>query len=98
MEGSRQSCHCTVWMGKVNRISLGNILLSEAPYGYTYVPNTGKRGTGEYCVGHLEINESEVDHLRDMFKWVADEGLTLRAVVRRLQEQKIPPRKSKRGV
>jgi site-specific DNA recombinase len=33
-----------------------------------------------------------------MFSWVADEGLTLRAIVRRLQELRIPPRKSKRGV
>lgn len=85
-------------IGKVNRINMGNVLVSEAPYGYTYKPNTGKRGTPEYKVGHLEINENEAKNVKDIFRWVADEGLTLRAVVRRLQELGIGPRKSKRGV
>ena len=85
-------------IGKVSRVSLGNILLSEAPYGYKYILNTGKRGTPDYKVGHLEINEDEAKNIRDIFKWVADDGLTLRAVVRRLQERGICPRKSKRGV
>lgn len=85
-------------MGKVNRINMGNVLISEAPYGYTYMPNAGKRGSAEYVVGHFEINEEEADIARKIFKWVADEGLTLRAVVKRLQKLGIRPRKSKRGV
>lgn len=85
-------------IGKVNRVNMGYILLSEAPYGYTYKLNTGKKGTPDYKAGHLEINENEVKNVRDIFKWVADDGLTLRAVVRRLQELGICPRKSKRGV
>lgn len=85
-------------IGKINRINMGNILVSEAPYGYTYKPNIGKRGTIDYKAGHLEINSKEAEVVRDIFKWVGDEGLTLRAVVRRLQDRGIPPRKSKRGV
>ena len=85
-------------IGKVNRVNMGNVLVSEAPYGYTYKPNTGKRGSPEYKVGHYEINEGEAKNVKDIFKWVADDGLTLRAVVRRLQELGIVPRKSKRKV
>lgn len=85
-------------MGKVNRINRGDVLVSEAPYGYTYILNAGKKGSVDYVVGHYEINESEARNVRDIFKWVADEGLTLRAVVKRLQEQGALPRKSKRGV
>ncbi len=85
-------------IGKVNRINLGNVLVSEAPYGYSYIPNMGKKGTLDYHVGHFEIKEDEAVNVRNMFKWVANEGLTLRAVVRRLQELEIRPRKSKRGV
>lgn len=85
-------------IGKLSRISKGNVLVSEAPYGYTYIVNLGKKGSPEYVVGHYEINESEARNVRDIFKWVADEGLTLRAVVKRMQEQGKLPRKSKRGV
>ena len=85
-------------MGKINRITNGNVLMSEAPYGYIYMPNAGKKGSDEYVVGHLEINKSEAVVVQRMFEWVANDGLTLRAVVRRLQELGISPRKSKRGV
>lgn len=85
-------------MGKISRINLGHVLTTEAPYGYTYVPNTGKRGMKEYVVGHYEINEDEAEVVRMIFGWVADDGMTLRAVVRKLKEYGILPRKSKRGV
>lgn len=85
-------------IGKVSRVTNNQILLSEAPYGYTYIPNIGKKGTGEYHAGHIIINESEAVNVRNMFKWVADEGLTLRAVVKRLQDLGVSPRKSKRNV
>lgn len=85
-------------LGKLSRINKGHILVSEAPYGYTYIENAGKKGTPEYVVGHYVINESEACNVRDMFKWVADEGLTLRGVIKRFQERGVYPRKSKRGV
>ncbi|MFZ2522518.1 MAG: recombinase family protein [Minisyncoccia bacterium] len=85
-------------IGKVNRVKNGYVLTSEAPYGYTYVLNKGKRGSADYIVGHYEINEREAKIIKQIFSWVGDEGMTLRGVVRRLQGLGIQPRKSKRGV
>ena len=85
-------------IGKINRINSGFVLTTEAPYGYTYIKNAGKRGTKEYVAGYYKIDEKEARVVKMIFKWVADEGLTLRAVVRRLQEHTIFPRKSKRNV
>ena len=85
-------------IGKINRVTNGQILLSEAPYGYTYIPNSGKRSDPGYVAGHLVINEDEKKIVTMIFNWVAVDGLTLRKVVRQLQELNIKPRKSKRGV
>lgn len=79
-------------LGKLRKIKDGNILLSEAPYGYTYI--TKREGKP----GYLEINESEAAVVRQMFRWIADEGITLRAMIRRLHDSGIKPRKCKRGV
>ncbi len=84
-------------IGKVNRVKNNQVLVSEAPYGYNYILNKGKRGSEDYVAGHYEINEGEAKVVKSIFEWVADEGLTIRAVVRRLQKLKIPPRKSKKG-
>ena len=85
-------------IGKVNRVKNGHVLTTEAPYGLTYIPNTGKRGSGDYVIGHYEINEYEAKILEGIFKMVADDRLTLRGVVKELQRLGIPPRKSSRGV
>lgn len=79
-------------LGKVRKAKEGHIIASEAPYGYTFIVRTAERQ------GYYEINELEASVVKDIFVWVADEGLTLRSVVRRLQELAIMPRKSKRGV
>lgn len=85
-------------IGKVTRVKGGFVLTTEAPYGFNYILNTGKKGTAEYVVGHYVINEYEAGVVRMIFYWVDVEGLTLRAIVRRLQTLGIKPRKSKRGV
>jgi site-specific DNA recombinase len=79
-------------LGKVRKANEGHVIVSEAPYGYTFILKNSERQ------GYYEINESEARVVRDIFMWVANEGLTLRGVVRRLQELAIMPRKSKRGV
>src|SRR3989338_535017 len=79
-------------LGKLRKAKEGHILTSESKYGYTYIPKKDK------VHGYYEVNEEEARVVRMIFKWVADDGLTLRAIVRRLQEMKIKPRKSKRGV
>ncbi len=85
-------------IGKMTRVKGGAVLTTEGPYGYRYILNAGKRGSPEYVVGHYVIDEYEAGVVRMMFNWVDKEGLTLRAIVKRLQELKIKPARSKRGV
>jgi len=79
-------------LGKVRKVKEGHLLVSEPLYGYEYIPKQEK------IHGYYVINEKEANVVRRLFSWVADEGLTLRKVVRRLQELDVKPRKSKRGV
>ncbi len=85
-------------LGKVRKAKEGHIVATEAPYGYTFILKKGKRGDVDFHQGYYEINEIETEIVRKIFSWVADEGLTLRAVVRRLQELNVYPRKSTRRV
>jgi site-specific DNA recombinase len=66
-------------------------VLSSAPYGYRYVRK--REGDGE---ARYEVVEDEARRVREMFRWVAIEGLTLAAVSRRLSEQKIATRTGRR--
>jgi len=84
-------------LGKVRKVMEGHILTTVPKYGYNYIQNV-KIANQPKVHGYYEINEEEAKVVSMIFKWVADEGLTLRAVVRKLQELKIKPKKSKRGV
>jgi site-specific DNA recombinase len=68
--------------GKHTRLLRG-MLHSHAPelYGYRRDKDAGKR----------EIYEPEAQVVRLIFAWVADEGLAIRSVARRLNEQGVPP-------
>jgi site-specific DNA recombinase len=79
-------------LGKLRKVKDGHVLLSEAPYGYIYIPNQGDQH------GYLEIRDGESRVVKMIFEWVANDFLTLRQVVRRLQAMNIRPRKSARGV
>jgi site-specific DNA recombinase len=79
-------------LGKLRKVKEGHVLVSEAPYGYDYVPKRGEQH------GHYVVNGDEARTVRMMFEWVANEGLSLRRVVRRLEQARIRPRESKRGV
>jgi site-specific DNA recombinase len=79
-------------LGKLRKVRDGHVLVSEAPYGYTYVPKHANQP------GRYQINEDEARIVKMIFGWVADEGLTLRQVIRRLHECGIRPRESRRGV
>ena len=78
-------------LGKLRKVKEGHLLVSEAPYGLVYV----SKKDGKH--GYYEVNEEEIRNLKKIFSLV-DEGLTLRGVVKKLQELGIKPRKSKRGV
>ncbi|MBI5470352.1 recombinase family protein [Candidatus Kaiserbacteria bacterium] len=79
-------------LGKVRKVKEGHLLVSEASYGYRYVPMKDE------IHGYYEINDVEAQIVKMIFMWVADEGYTLRKVVRKLLELGIKPRWSKRGV
>jgi site-specific DNA recombinase len=81
-------------LGKLRKVKSGHILTTEAPYGYHYVRNN--KETKEH--GYYVINEDEAKVVKMIFSWVGEGGLTIRQVVRKLQELNIKPRKSKRGV
>jgi site-specific DNA recombinase len=85
-------------LGKIRKAKDGNVVASEAPYGYTLVTKTGRRGDPEFCDTHYMIDAREARVVRTIFEWVGNEGLTLRKVVKRLHEMSVQPRKSKRGV
>ncbi|MDP2951242.1 MAG: recombinase family protein, partial [bacterium] len=79
-------------LGKLRKVREGHLLVSEALYGYRYILKK------ENIHGYYEINDKEADVVKSIFKWVVEDGLTLRKVVRKLQDLGIKPRTSKRGV
>ncbi len=85
-------------LGKVRKANEGHIIVSEAPYGYTFIPKHGKRGDADFRQGYYQINEHEAEIVKKLFYWVANDGLTIRGIIRKLQNLGITPRKSKREV
>lgn len=85
-------------LGKLRKAKEGNVIASEAPYGYKLMTRQGKPGEANFVQTHYGVVEKEADHVRKIFAWVADDSMTLRQVVKRLQDEAIMPRKSKRGV
>ncbi|KKW28555.1 MAG: invertase protein [Parcubacteria group bacterium GW2011_GWA2_52_8] len=79
-------------LGKIRKVKEGHVLTTEAPYGYTYI----RKQEGKH--GYYEINPTEAKIVKMIFSWVANDGLTIRKVVRKLQELAIKPQRSKRGV
>jgi len=79
-------------LGKLRKAKEGNVVTSQAPYGYDYIP---KQGSTE---GYYKINKQEASVVKMLFEWIANEGITIRTAVKRLQEMGITPRRSKRGV
>lgn len=81
-------------LGKMRKAKEGHVLVSEAPYGYIFKPKCETDGRN----GHYEINEREAKIVKMIFSWIAGERLTIRQVIKRLQEFRISPRWSERGV
>ncbi|PJE51579.1 MAG: hypothetical protein COV29_00260 [Candidatus Yanofskybacteria bacterium CG10_big_fil_rev_8_21_14_0_10_36_16] len=81
-------------LGKLRKVKNGHVLTTEAPYGYNYI-----RGDRERQIhGYYKINPEEAEVVKKIFQWIGDEKLNIRAVVRKLKEVGIKPRKAKRGV
>ncbi|MEQ1790302.1 MAG: recombinase family protein [Rickettsiales bacterium] len=84
-------------IGKLRKARSQKILLSVAPYGYDLVKRITDPLTDIVTDSHIVINEEEAEVVRMMFHWIADEGMTLRQIVRRLYEMNIKPRRNKEG-
>jgi len=79
-------------LGKMRRAREGNIVTSQAPYGYRYIPRIGDK------LGHYEIVEQEASVVRMIFDMIGNKKLTIRQLIKELQKLGIRPRKSMRGV
>ncbi|MFH0943193.1 MAG: recombinase family protein [Candidatus Beckwithbacteria bacterium] len=78
--------------GKIFKAKSGFIVHGPGPYGYKYIPKTINKQ------GHYVVDNYESSVVKQIFTWVADEGLSTRKVIKRLQELGIKPRKSVREV
>lgn len=81
LERTRRGRRFAARQGKVSA-------LSHAPYGYRYV--TKHDGDGE---ARYDVAPDEAWVVRNLFQWVGVEGLSLRRVSDRLQEQDVPTAK-----
>jgi site-specific DNA recombinase len=79
-------------LGKVRKAKEGHIVTGAAPYGYTLI--TKREGRP----GCYQIHRDEAAIVRRIFSFVADEGLTIRKLSRRLHQLGIPPPRSARAV
>lgn len=71
--------------GKMYKARSGKIVGYNAPYGYRYDKEKGG----------LEVYEPEARVVRKMFEWVAYEGLSTYAVMKRLHEEGVKPPRQK---
>ena len=83
----RQRMCKRMWRGRQDKVRGGNALVhSMPPYGYQLVTGPDGKTT-------LAVYEPEAKIVRLIYQWYTSEGLTLRAIARRLTEMGIPTRK-----
>jgi site-specific DNA recombinase len=75
--------------GKLQKARSGLYLAGKAPYGYGYIP---KR---EGVPGYLVIDDAEADLVRMLYRWLIDERLTIRQILKRLNFGPWYPRSGK---
>jgi site-specific DNA recombinase len=76
--------------GKIQRARAGAWVAGRAPYGYRYVP---KR---DGVPGHLVIDDAEAAVVRMMYRWLIDDRMSIRAIIRRLSDGPWRPRRGGR--
>ncbi len=64
--------------GKLQKARSGHFIGGRAPYGYRYVPKQ------ESTPGHLVLDEAEAAVVRMLYRWLIDERLTIRQILKRL--------------
>jgi site-specific DNA recombinase len=77
--------------GKMHKLRSGQLVpySQQAPYGYAIVR------VGEPPKRVVVIDEIEAEHVRAMYRWVIEEGMSARAVAKRLNANGVRPRKAK---
>ena len=76
--------------GKLQKARAGQWIAGQAPYGYRYVPNR------DGVPGHLEVDEAEAEVVRMLYRWLIDERMTVRQILKRLAAGPWRPRNGKR--
>jgi site-specific DNA recombinase len=75
--------------GKLPKARAGQVVSPVAPYGYRDVPKQEGRP------GHLVIDEAEAAVVRLLYRWLVDEQLTIRQILKRLNAGPWRPRSGK---
>jgi len=76
--------------GKLQKARAGQWTAGKSPYGYRYVP---KR---DGVPGHLVIDEAEAAVVRLLYRWLIDEQMTVRQILKRLAAGPWRPRSGRR--
>jgi site-specific DNA recombinase len=76
--------------GKLQKARAGAWVSGRAPYGYRHVP------AGDGVLGHLAIDEVEAELVRALYRWLIDERMTVRQILKRLAEGPWRPRCGRR--
>src|SRR3954465_6285959 len=64
--------------GKLQQARAGHWIGGKAPNGYQYVPRQNE------VRGHLLVDEAEAEFVRLLYRWLIDEQLTIRQILKRL--------------
>ncbi len=75
--------------GKLQKARSGQYLGGKAPYGYCYIP---KR---DGIPGHLVVDETEAELVRTLYRWLIEEQMTIRQILKRLNFGPWYPRSGK---
>ena len=75
--------------GKLQKARAGNWIGGKAPYGYRYIAKQ------EDVPGHLVVDDLEADFVRMLFRWLIDEQMTIRQILKRLNAGPWTPRSGK---
>jgi site-specific DNA recombinase len=76
--------------GKLQKARSGQWVGGEGPYGYRYVPRR------DGVPGHLEVDDDEAAVVRMLYRWLIDERMTVRQIIKRLAAGPWRPRNGKR--
>lgn len=70
--------------GKLHRARQGEIFWGDVPFGYRQVPRR------DGIPAHVVVNETNAEIVRQVFRWHADEGLSLIQIAKRLTRSGAP--------